>query len=85
MGSSHSIRAPSRATSASRCGHFSTCQFWRSISERTHGERVSFRRSSSARSAGMTRKRACCSEVGIWLPRRRTASPSMAVHSTSNR
>src|SRR5664280_996387 len=61
------------------------CQFPSSNARRRTGESSSLTRTSSTRSGGRTRNRTTRSSGGIRRPRRRTGSPSIAVHSTSNR
>ena len=61
------------------------CQPPSSSADRSSGERSSLWRTSSARSGSTTRNRTRRSSAGIRAWRRRTISPSIAVHSTSHR
>ena len=75
----------SRSRNARRWFHFRMCQLSRSIASRSSGDRSSLWRTSSVRSGAMTRNRTIASSCGIRAWRRSSGSPSIAVHSTSNR
>src|SRR4029079_7823629 len=82
-------RSPSPVSSRSRNArawfHFRMCQLSRSIASRTSGDRSILWRTSSGRPGASTRTRTSDSPCGIREPRLSSGSPSIAVHSTSNR